>query len=94
MAAPPVFPLRPTPAPGPLRRIAADGLSRADRPLRAGLAWRQAALVLALPDGLVEAGLGAVTLLWLGAAVAYGGKIARRPGVIRMSLRRCPGRWG
>lgn len=94
MAAPPVFPLRPTPAPGPFRRtppmvfLALIGL------FALGLAWRKAALVLALPNGLVETYLGAVTLLWLGAAAAYVGKIARRPGVIRDELVTIPGRVG
>ncbi len=91
---PPVFPLRPTPAPGPFRRtppmifLAVIGL------FALGLAWRKAALVFALPPGPVEAYLGAISLLWVMAAGAYLGKILRRPGVIRDELATMPGRVG
>jgi tellurite resistance protein len=91
---PPVFPLRPTPAPGPFRQtppmifLAVIGL------FALGLAWRKAALVFALPPGPAEAYLGATSLLWAMAVGAYLGKILRRPGVIRDELATMPGRVG
>ncbi|GGH45808.1 tellurium resistance protein [Frigidibacter albus] len=59
-----------------------------------GLAWRAAGPVFGVPAGLGEALLGAVTLLWLLALLAYGAKIARRPGVVAEDLRVLPGRSG
>ncbi len=94
MPAPPVFPLRPTPAAGPFRRtppmifLAVIGL------FALGLAWRRAVGVFALPHGAVETFLGAVSLLWLFAMGAYLGKVWHRPGVIRDELATMPGRVG
>jgi len=59
-----------------------------------GLLWRGAASVFGVPGGIGEALLGAVTLLWLLAVLAYGVKIARRPGVVAEDLRILPGRAG
>ena len=59
-----------------------------------GLLWRGAGPVFGVPGGLGEALLGAVTLLWLLAVLAYGAKIARRPGVVAEDLRILPGRAG
>ncbi|MDP3340215.1 tellurium resistance protein [Frigidibacter sp.] len=59
-----------------------------------GLLWRGAASVFGVPGGIGEALLGAVTLLWLLAVLAYGAKIARRPGVVAEDLRILPGRAG
>ncbi|AMY69394.1 tellurium resistance protein [Frigidibacter mobilis] len=59
-----------------------------------GLLWRGAAKIFGVPTGLGEALLGAVTLLWLLAVLAYGSKIARRPGVVAEDLRILPGRAG
>ena len=59
-----------------------------------GLLWRGAAKIFGVPDGIGEALLGAVTLLWLLAVLAYGVKIARRPGVVAEDLRILPGRAG
>ena len=94
MAAPPVFPLRPTPVAGAFRRtppmifLALIGL------FALGLAWRKAVLVFSLPHGLVEVFLGAVSLLWLFAVVAYLGKARHRIGVLRDELATMPGRVG
>ena len=43
-----------------------------------GLALRKTAAVLALPDGPVEAALGALLVLWLFATIALIGKVLRR----------------
>ncbi len=59
-----------------------------------GLAWRQAALVLALPGGGAELILGVVTLLFLFALLAYLAKVVRRPGALAEDLRTLPGRAG
>ncbi|OYU39318.1 MAG: tellurium resistance protein [Pseudorhodobacter sp. PARRP1] len=59
-----------------------------------GLALREAAVVLALPGGLVEAALGAALGFWAFATVALLCKIARRPSVLLDDLRVLPGRAG
>ena len=59
-----------------------------------GLAWRKAAAVFDLPLGLVDACLGAATLLWAFAMVAYAAKALRRPAVVAEDLRILPGRDG
>ena len=59
-----------------------------------GLAWRRAETVFALPSGISDTILGAVTLLYLFALVAYVVKITRRPGVVAEDLRILPGRAG
>jgi tellurite resistance protein len=59
-----------------------------------GLAWRRGGEVFDLPGGIAEALLGAVTLLYLFALVAYAVKILRRPSVIVEELRTLPGRAG
>ena len=59
-----------------------------------GLAWRKAAAVFELPLGLVDASLGAVTLLWAFSVCAYAAKALRRPAVVAEDLRTLPGRDG
>jgi len=59
-----------------------------------GLALRKTAVVLALPDGPVEAALGALLVLWLFATIALIGKLLRRPAVLIEDLRVLPGRAG
>nr|WP_319250959.1 tellurium resistance protein [uncultured Celeribacter sp.] len=59
-----------------------------------GLAWRHAAHVLSAPEWMGEMLLGAVSLLYLFALVAYLAKLARRPAVIAEDLRILPGRAG
>lgn len=59
-----------------------------------GLGWRQAAVVADLPAGPAEMALGAISLLYLFALVAYLRKLIRRPGVIVEELRVLPGRAG
>ena len=59
-----------------------------------GLAWRRGTEAVGLLPGLAEALLGAVTLLYLFALLAYLAKVARRPGVVAEDLRILPGRAG
>jgi tellurite resistance protein len=59
-----------------------------------GLAWRLANEVAGVPAGIGEAILGAVTLLYLFALLAYCGKLLRRPAVMIEDLRILPGRAG
>jgi len=59
-----------------------------------GVVWRKAVSVYGLPTGLVEMVLGAVSLLWLFALLAYLVKVVRRPGVMTEDLRILPGRAG
>lgn len=59
-----------------------------------GLGWRRATEIAGVPSGIAEAILGAVTLLYLFALLAYCGKIVRRPAVIVEDLRILPGRAG
>lgn len=59
-----------------------------------GIAWRRATETFVLPPGLAETILGAVTLLYLFALLAYVVKLLRRPSVIREELRMLPGRAG
>jgi tellurite resistance protein len=59
-----------------------------------GLAWRRAGPALDLTAAPGEAILGAVTLLFLFAAMAYAAKILRRPKVLAEDLRILPGRAG
>lgn len=59
-----------------------------------GLAWRRGAGEFALPAGLAEALMGAITLLALFAVLTYVVKFARRPAVVMEDLRILPGRAG
>lgn len=59
-----------------------------------GLAWQRAVPALGVPAAVGQLVLGAVTLLYLFGLVAYGIKIARRPGVVVEDLRVLPGRAG
>jgi hypothetical protein len=59
-----------------------------------GLAWRRAAASLGAPADAGEAILGAVTLLFLFATLAYVAKMLRRPKVVADDLRILPGRAG
>ena len=59
-----------------------------------GVAWRQAVDVFSLNGAIVEAALGAVTLLFFYCLVAYGTKAFLRVGAVREDLRTLPGRTG
>jgi tellurite resistance protein len=59
-----------------------------------GLAWRQGAGTFAIPRAIGETILGAVTLLFLFALLAYTVKLLRRPSVLTEDLRVLPGRAG
>lgn len=59
-----------------------------------GLAWRRAAAAFDAPAEAGEVILGAVTLLFLFAAMAYAAKLLRRPAVLADDLRILPGRAG
>lgn len=59
-----------------------------------GLAWRRAGESFAIPAEAADMLLGAVTLLYLFAVVAYLAKVVQRPGVFHEDLRILPGRAG
>lgn len=59
-----------------------------------GLAWRKAANVMGTTSFIGEMILGAVTLLFFFAVVAYMAKVIRRPGAFIDDLRILPGRAG
>jgi tellurite resistance protein len=59
-----------------------------------GLAWRRAAEAFSLDGAIPETLLGAATLLYLFALLAYVAKFARRPAVVLEDLRILPGRAG
>ncbi len=59
-----------------------------------GLAWRRGTDVFVLPRGIAETILGAVSLLFVFALLAYAVKLMRRPSVIVDELRILPGRAG
>lgn len=59
-----------------------------------GLAWRRAYEVIGAPQWIGEMLLGAVSLLFVFAMVAYLSKIVRRPSVIMDDLKILPGRAG
>ena len=82
------------PRAAPLRRVPPAIFPALLGALGLGLAWRTGAGAFALPAGIVEACLGAVTLLFVFALGAYGGKVALRPGVIAEDARTLPGRTG
>jgi tellurite resistance protein len=56
-----------------------------------GLAWRRGASDFGVPGEVVELALGGLTLLALFAALAYAGKVVRRPAVLADDLRILPG---
>lgn len=58
------------------------------------LGWRRGAWHFGLPQGVADILLGAVTLLFVFAALAYGVKMLRRPAVVLEDLRILPGRAG
>ena len=58
------------------------------------LAWRRSAEMLGAPGWIGEVVLGAITALYLFAALAYLAKLFRRPGVFREDLSIVPGRAG
>jgi tellurite resistance protein len=59
-----------------------------------GLAWRRGEGAFGMPDAPVEGYLGAVTLLFVFALVAYGVKVVLRPRVLTEDFRVLPGRAG
>lgn len=59
-----------------------------------GLAWRRASVAWGVPEAVGELLLGAFTLIWAFAALAYLAKMARRPSVILDDVRILPGRAG
>ena len=91
---PPVFPLGRPAKGGWFRRMPPAVFPGILGLLWLGLAWRKAAAVFDLPLGLVDASLGAVTLLWAFSVCAYAAKALRRPAVVAEDLRILPGRDG
>ncbi len=94
MTLPPVFPLIPPARPGLFRRTPPAIFPAILGLLGLGLAARAGADQFGLPPGLWEAVLGATLLLWLFAVLAYGAKVARKPGVVADDLRILPGQSG
>jgi tellurite resistance protein len=89
--------------PPPLKPKARPGLFRRTPPaifppilglFGLGIAWRRGQGAFGLPDAPVEGLLGAVTLLFLFALVAYGTKVVLRPRVLTEDFRTLPGRAG
>lgn len=91
---PPVFPLGRPAKGGWFRRMPPAVFPGILGLLWLGLAWREAVAVFGLPPGVVDACLGAVSLLWVFAVFAYGAKALRRPAVVAEDLRILPGRDG
>lgn len=98
---PPRFRPKPYPAPEfPARRAALfSRMPPAVFPvilglLGLGLAARRACAAFGVTGNAVELVLGAVTALWAFAALGYGIKMVRRPGVLRDDLKVLPGRAG
>lgn len=58
------------------------------------LGWRRGAWHFGLPQGVADLLLGAVSLLFVFALLAYAGKMLRRPAVVLEDLRILPGRAG
>ncbi len=58
------------------------------------VAWLRASDAFGITPGAGQALMGAVTLLYLFALVAYGTKVVRRPGVVTEDLKVLPGRSG
>ena len=59
-----------------------------------GLALRRGADAIGYPVAIAELALGAISLLWLFAALGYLAKLSQRPGVIMEDLAILPGRAG
>jgi tellurite resistance protein len=59
-----------------------------------GIAWRRGLGAFGIPEAPVEGYLGAVSLLFLFALVAYGAKVLFRPRVLTEDFRTLPGRAG
>lgn len=58
------------------------------------VAWLRASDAFGITQGVGQGLMGAVTLLYLFALVAYGTKVVRRPGVVAEDLKVLPGRAG
>lgn len=91
---PPVFPLKRPGRAGLVRTMPPAVFPAILGLLWLGLGWRAALGAFALPGGPADACLGAVTLLWAFAVMAYGTKLLRRPGVLAQDLQGLPGRDG
>jgi tellurite resistance protein len=59
-----------------------------------GLGWRRAADILGASEAIGEMILGAVSLVFLTALVAYLGKLLRKPSIVLADLQVLPGRAG
>ncbi|MFN3823966.1 MAG: tellurium resistance protein [Pseudorhodobacter sp.] len=96
MKRPPVFPAPqfPTPKLRPFQRMPPAVFPAIMGLFGQGLALRRAGDAGLLPGGFGEAVLGAVSLLWVFAALGYLAKIAQRPGVVMEDMAVLPGRTG
>jgi len=93
-SAPPVFPLRPPKPPGRFRQVPPAIFPPILGLLALGLAWRRGVDLFGLPGGLADLLLGAVTLLWAFAVLAYATKVAQRPSVLGEDVAILPGQGG
>jgi tellurite resistance protein len=86
--------LRPPKPPGRFRQVPPAIFPPILGLLALGLAWRRGADLFGLPGGLAEMLLGAVTLLWAFAVLAYAAKVAQRPAVLAEDVAILPGQGG
>jgi tellurite resistance protein len=86
--------LKPEPRPGLFRRTPPAIFPPILGLFGLGLAWRRGQGAFGLPDAPVEGLLGAISLLFLFALVAYGAKVMFRPRVLTEDFRTLPGRAG
>lgn len=86
--------LKPDPRPGLFRRTPPAIFPAILGLFGLGIAWRRGQGSFGLPEAPVEGYLGAVTLLFLFALVAYGAKVILRPRVLTEDFRVLPGRGG
>ena len=84
----------PAPAPGVWRRTPPAIFPPIMGLFGLGLGWRAGAPAFGLPDAVGEMILGAATLLYLFALLAWAAKPWRRPAVVLEELRVLPGRAG
>lgn len=94
LSAPPVFPLRAPKPPGRFRQVPPAIFPPILGLLALGLAWRRGAEAFGLPAGLAEMLLGAMTLLWGSAVLAYAAKLVQRPSVLAEDVAILPGQSG
>ena len=94
LSSPPVFPRHPPRPTGRFRQVPPAIFPPILGLLALGLTWRRGADLFGLPAGLADMLLGAVTLLWAFAVLAYGAKLVQRPSVLAEDVAILPGQGG